>query len=190
MDIKIKPLNPALIEDYLYFFDNLVFTENPGWSKCYCYSFHFIGASKEWTKKNNRASVIDYISQGKMKGYLAYADDKPVGWCNANNRLNYERLLKYYDLIDKESDGICSIVCFVTNPEYRRQGIAQKILEQAITDYTSQNYNYIEAYPGKGELSCEKHYKGPLDMYLKSGFEIVKDLKNQLVVRKQLRVKN
>jgi hypothetical protein len=29
MDISVKPLMPDLLEDYLFFFDNLVFTENP-----------------------------------------------------------------------------------------------------------------------------------------------------------------
>ena len=29
MNIEIKPLHPDLIDDYLYFFDNVGFTDNP-----------------------------------------------------------------------------------------------------------------------------------------------------------------
>jgi ribosomal protein S18 acetylase RimI-like enzyme len=187
MNITIKPLTPDLIQDYLFFFDNLIFTENPDWSCCYCFSFHFVGTYKQWNRANNRASVIKYINEQKLTGYLAYSNNRPVGWCNANNRLNYERLLKYFDLINNQNDKICSIVCFLISPEYRRKGIAQKLLEQICTDYLIQDYNYIEAYPGKGRLSCEKHFKGPLELYMKFDFKIEKEYSNYYVVRKKLK---
>jgi ribosomal protein S18 acetylase RimI-like enzyme len=187
MHISIKPLSVDLLNDFLFFFDNIVFTENPDWSKCYCYSFHFIGTDDQWNKEDNRSSVIQLITENKMHGYLAYFDNNPVGWCNVNNRLNYERLLKYYDIVDNPSDKVCSIVCFVISPDLRRKGIAQKILEQIIIDYTSLDYDYLEAYPGKGNLSCEKHYKGPLDLYEKYNFKIIKEYPEYYVVRKYLR---
>ena len=128
MNFNIKPLTPGLLKDYLYFFDNIVFTENPDWSKCYCFSYHFIGTKEQWNREDNRSSVIKYVNENLMTGYLAYYNEKPVGWCNANDRLNYQRLLKYYDLIDNPDDKVCSIVCFLIHPDYRRQGIAQQIL--------------------------------------------------------------
>lgn len=187
MDIIIKPLTPDLLKDYLFFFDNIVFTDNPDWSICYCFSYHFIGTSEQWNKEENRSSAIRYINEGKMLGYLAYSGDKPVGWCNVNNRLCYERLLKYYDLIDNPEDKVCSIVCFLMEPDYRRKGIAQKIIEQICADYSIQNYDYIEAYPGKGKLSCEGHFKGPLELYEKFDFKIEKEFDDYLVVRKKLK---
>jgi ribosomal protein S18 acetylase RimI-like enzyme len=187
MHLLIKKLTADLLNDFLFFFDNIVFTENPHWSKCYCYSFHFTGTDEQWNKEENRASVIKLIEENKMTGYLAYHDDKPVGWCNVNNRNNYQRLLKYYDLVDNPHDKVSSIVCFVINPDVRRQGIAQKILEQIIIDCSSQDYDYLEAYPGKGKLSSEKHYKGPLTMYEKYNFKIIKEYPDYYVVRKYLR---
>src|SRR5665648_158455 len=100
MNISIKALTPDLLKDYLFFFDNIIFTENPDWSRCYCFSFHFVGSNEQWNKEANRSSVTEYIRSNKMTGYLAYLDNNPIGWCNANIRLNYQRLLKYYDLID------------------------------------------------------------------------------------------
>ncbi|WP_366521734.1 GNAT family N-acetyltransferase [uncultured Proteiniphilum sp.] len=122
-----------------------------------------------------------------MTGYLTYYEDKPVGWCNANNRLNYQRLLKYYDLIDNPHDKVCSIVCFLIHPDYRREGIAKKILERICKDYSMQDYDYIEAYPGKGDLSCEGHYRGPLELYGKYDFKIKKEYDDYYVVRKELK---
>jgi ribosomal protein S18 acetylase RimI-like enzyme len=189
MEITIKPLTPDLLNDYLSFFDNITFKENPDWSSCYCFSYHFIGTKKQWNRANNRSSAINFINDRKMTGYLAYSDNKPIGWCNANNRLNYQRLLKYYDLIDNPADRACSIVCFLIHPAYRRQGIAQKILDQICKDYCSQDYDYIEAYPGKGDLSCEGHYRGPLGLYQKNGFELKKEYADYYVVRKKLKTK-
>jgi hypothetical protein len=45
----------------------------------------------------------------------------------------------------------------------------------------------LEDYPGKGILSCEGHYKGPLELYLKSGVQIEKQYSEYFVVRKKLR---
>jgi len=187
MDITIKALSADSIDDFLYFFDNIVFSENPDWSKCYCYSFHFTGTDDQWNKEDNRSSVIKLINENKMTGYLAYSENKPVGWCNANNRLNYQRLLKFYDLVDNPDDKACSIVCFTINPDFRRKGVAQKLLQQICTDYSLLGYDYLEAYPGKGRLSCENHYKGPLDLYEKFDFKIVKDYDDYSVVRKPLK---
>ena len=49
------------------------------------------------------------------------------------------------------------------------------------------NYDYIEAYPGKGKLSCKGHFKGPLELYKKFDFKIVKEYNDYFVVRKKLK---
>src|SRR5665648_3611 len=132
MKLTIKPLSPDLLKDYLYFFDHVVFAENPDWSACYCFSFHFTGSNEQWKKETNRASACDFIKEGKLTGYLVYDDDKPIGWCNVNVRSNYQRLMKYYDLVDNPDDKVCSIVCFLIHPDYRRMGIAKKYCNKSI----------------------------------------------------------
>jgi len=186
MDIIVKPLIPDLLYDYLFFFDHMVFAEHPDWSKCYCYSFHFTGPDEQWNKKENRTAVIKLIKEDKMRGYLAYSNNKPIGWCNANNRNNYQRLRRIYELDDDTKENICSIVCFLISPEFRRKGIAKMLLERIIEDYSFNNYDYIEAYPMKNELSCEKNYKGPLSLYKRNNFRIVKAYDNYNVVRREL----
>jgi ribosomal protein S18 acetylase RimI-like enzyme len=187
MDIEIKPLTPELLDDYLYFFDHMAFTENPDWSVCYCFSYHFIGTKEQWNKDENRSLVIHFVHENKMTGYLAYAGDKPVGWCNANNRSNYQRLIKYHNLIGNPDDKVCSIVCFLIHPDFRRQGIAQKILDRVCQDYSNLGYNYVEAYPGKGNLSCEGNFRGPIQLYEKYDFKIKKEFDDYFVMRKELK---
>lgn len=186
MKITVKALGPQLLDDYLHFFDNMVFTENPGWSKCYCYSFHFTGRNEEWNKEQNRIAVSELIKNGGMTGYLAFLDNTPIGWCNVNNRNKYQRLSMCYDLDIDPKDKAASVVCFIVSPQYRRKGIARKMLEQIINDYSKLGYDYLEAYPEATQTSSEKNYKGPMRLYTKLGFEIVKTIDNYHVVRRKL----
>ena len=43
MNIAIKALSLDLIDDFLYFFDEIAFTDNPEWSGCYCVFYHHNG---------------------------------------------------------------------------------------------------------------------------------------------------
>ncbi|MFX0076334.1 MAG: GNAT family N-acetyltransferase, partial [Candidatus Hermodarchaeota archaeon] len=75
MNLIIKQLTPDLLEDFLNFFDNIAFTDNPDWADCYCRFYHFPGSMKEWsraTKEQNRSAVINLINEKKMTGLLAY----------------------------------------------------------------------------------------------------------------------
>jgi len=182
MDIIIKALSPELVNDYLYFFDHMIFSEHPDWSKCYCYSYHFNGPNEAWTKENNRKVVTELISQGKMHGYLAYHNEKPIGWCNSNNKLNYQALTETQDA----RFIICSIVCFLISPEYRGQGIAKTLLDHVVHDYSLKDYDYIEAYPHKAGNSCEKNYHGTLSMYERLGFKVLAEHPDHYIVRKKI----
>lgn len=187
MDFIIKPLTKDLKNDYLYFFDNIIFEENPDRHKCYCYDYHFLGDVETCTRETSRSSVIDLINEGKLTGYLVFDKDKPIGWCNANNRSNYQRLLRDFDLVDNPDDVVCSIVCFLIHPDYRRQGIAQKILEKIIEDYSNKDCDYLEAYPRKKALSNEGNFKGPLKLYKRFNFEIHKEQDYYYVMRKKIK---
>ena len=153
MDVEIKPLTNELKEHYLFLFDNMIHKENPEWSKCYCNDFHFLGDVETCTRDISRSLIINRINENELQGYLAFKNDKAIGWCNANDRANYQRLLRDYDLVDNPDDKVCSIVCFLIHPDFRRQGIAQKILKKILEDYSNKDFDYFEAYPKKGELS-------------------------------------
>jgi ribosomal protein S18 acetylase RimI-like enzyme len=126
------------------------------------------------------------IEKNTMKGYLAYDKGLPVGWCNANNRLNYQLLTQSFDLVDPGHAKICSIVCFLIHPDYRRMGIVKHLLDRIIKDYKAMGYAYIEAYPGTGNLSAEKLYRGPLHLYERLGFARIKESQEHVVVRLRL----
>lgn len=187
MGFTIAPVSRDNVEDYLRFFDNMKFPNHPDWEICYCYSFHFVGSEEEWNdRENNRASVKRLISEGKMKGYLAYEGKNPIGWCNANDKLNYERLKLDNSLWDNTTYKICSVVCFVINPEYRNQKVATRLLTQVCDDYRKKDYRFVEAYPRKGDRPYDDHFPGPPSMYEKLGFQIIRETGGFCIVRKDL----
>ena len=73
---------------------------------------------------------------------------------------------------------------FLIHADCRRQGIAQKILEKIIKDYSDKGYDYLEAYPKKRELSCEGNFKGPFELYRKYDFKVNKEYDDYYVMRK------
>lgn len=189
MEITIKPLSPEILDDWLYFFEKIGFADNPDWAGCYCHFYHFPGSIKKWKKqsaKQNRTASIDLIRSGEMHGFLAYLNDKPVGWCNINKRDKYAKKIYKDDSSDSPEKKIAGIVCFLIAHTNRRQGIARNILKYAISHYKQKNYDIIESYPRKGELSDAHSYRGPISLYKSEGFTIHKELKEIYIMRKCL----
>jgi GNAT superfamily N-acetyltransferase len=190
MDLIIKPLTPEILDDWLYFFEEIGFADNPDWSGCYCHFYHFTGTIKEWeeqTKEENRKASTDLVLSGKMNGFLAYIDNKPVGWCNINSRENFSKTLYEDDSPDSPGKKIAGIVCFLIAHTNRKQGIARKILKQAISHYKDRKYDIIESYPRTGKLSDAHSYRGPVSLYKSEGFIIHKELENLSIMRKYLK---
>jgi hypothetical protein len=109
----IRELTPELLDDYLSFFDHDAFADHPEWGFCYCRLHHFPHAQRDWretTGCENREAVIDLILNGVLRGFLAYSENKPVGWCNAGPRV---RMTTTPDYEEPDADVIGSIMCFV-----------------------------------------------------------------------------
>jgi len=189
MKFIVKPLSPELIDDFLYYFDEIGFSNNPDWSGCYCYFHYCPGSTQDWmarTKKQNREASKSLILSRKLNGFLAYDNDTPIGWINVDLKENYLKLP-----IDKEIEGsikgtIASIVCFLIAPTYRKKGIARKLLQESIKQLKNKGIKIIESYPRVGDLSDAHSYHGPFSLYKAEGFKVVKELENIYVMQKIL----
>jgi GNAT superfamily N-acetyltransferase len=172
--IEIRPLAPALADDYLALFDR-AFPDNPWWSGCYCLFHH--AAEEPWSAgpdaaAAHRAARAEQLACGDAPGYLAYLDGRPVGWLNAGPRQAYSNLR---GLPDGEL-GDALILCFVVAPDARRKGVASALLDFALQDLAHRGLTAVLAYPPharRDELTWEaSSYKGTLSMYLSRGFEL------------------
>ena len=153
------------------------------------------GNGLEGWKRALRESAERMVQAGEIKGYLAFDNGIAIGWCNANDRLNYYRTGEFdlHTLPEDEeythsivSGEVKAIVCFEISPEYRGKGIATQLLRRICDDAKVEGYKYVEAYPVKGGENIEMAFTGPLRLYEKAGFEIVELSGNTYTVRKKL----
>ncbi len=209
-EITIKALTPALIEDYFDFFDNRAFSDGSPYYPCYCNAFNLsleqlkrnvfdkapeYGEGKEGLRLALRASAWKMVQGGTIQGYLAYDNDIAVGWCNANDRLNYFRVGEF-DIDDAPQDSVpsdCpkkgfikSVVCFEISPEYRGQGIAGKLLDRICLDAASDGYSFVEAYPKDKNKDNTLSFTGPYKLFERAGFTEYSRSGSTIIMRKTL----
>jgi GNAT superfamily N-acetyltransferase len=208
--IEIKKLTPDLLEDYLDFFDHRAFSDGSPFYPCYCSAFNMSkkrilnelylqaeingGGSEGW-KKALRDSAVKMVKSSEIQGYLAFDNATAVGWCNANDRLNYYRVGEF-DLSAVPQDEPCddclsngevkSVVCFEICPEYRGKGIATLLLDRICQDARSDGYTYVEAYPVNSKDIQALAFTGPRQLYEKAGFIVAAQRGSMLIMRKQL----
>ncbi len=189
--IRVEPLTPDRVADYLNFFDHKAFVDNPGWASCYCRFYVANHAEKRWqdrTRDENRAAIAARIQAGQHHGYLAYAGDQVVGWVHAAPRSVLPVLQTDPDLVIDDLDQIGSLVCFNIAKDYRRQGVARKLLDAACEGFAQQSLRYAEGYPRKNTISEAVNYKGPLALYQAAGFTAFRDFDEFVIMRKALHI--
>ena len=186
--LDIRPLVPARRDDYLEFFEQRAFTDNPQWDSCYCHFPHADHAAKEWSQRSgeeNRAAVCARIADGRMSGWLAYVDGRTVGWCNAGP---CSAVAGLFDELEPLADRIGAIVCFVVAPEHRGQGVARALLAAACDGLAARGFEWAQGYPLKdADASAAESHFGPLALYREAGFEEAGAIgKRRVKMRKRL----
>ena len=186
MDLEIKKLDPSMTDDFLYFFDDIAFCDNPDWADCYCCFFYF-PSGRGWeqrTGEQKREYAASRIEDGRLNGFIAYVDGKPAGWVNADDISNYERILADDDIPQAAAKKAGAIVCFVIDHRHRGRGIASALLEAACDDFIRQGFDVIEAYPRKKPENEASKYHGTVAMYERNGFAITGEADDFYIVRR------
>ncbi len=196
LQVTVRELNPALLNDFLHFFDKEAFTDFPEWSECYCGFYETPGENWDASAESgpeHRAAKTERIQAGKAHGLLAYVDGKVVGWCNAQRRSAFTNMRRYSVVIEDPAEPVGSIMCFLVAPPYRGQGVCTALLNAACDTFLSDNLKIAEGYPTTSPPKrdreipwAEENYKGPLSIYLKAGFKVHRQLERFAIVRKNL----
>ena len=195
VEVEVRELNPALLADYLAFFDK-AFSDFPYWAGCYCGFYDTPGTDWDPSVKagpEHRAARSESIRTGKAQGLLAYVDGKPVGWCNAQPRSSFINMRSYKVAVTDPEDPVGSVMCFLVSPEHRSKGVCTALLNAACGMFKRHGLKVAEGYPTTNPSKrsweipwAEENYKGPLSVYLRNGFKIHKQLERFAIVRKQL----
>jgi ribosomal protein S18 acetylase RimI-like enzyme len=194
MNIEIRKLTPALAEDYARFFDETPHNEEFK-RKCYCVSWRADAAKgASWPDKTSerRAVAIERVKNGHIQGYLAYDDNKVVGWCNANTKSDCQEVIqhmfrKHMQLPFEgcnDDERIKFIFCFTIAPDYRRKGIASQLLEHVCNDAKADGFDFVEVFTKK-EFANDG-FRGVFEMYEKHGFSVHVEQDRSVVMRRGL----
>lgn len=187
--VEIRDVTPDRLGDYQAFFDRDAFRDYPAWQFCYCMETHFGGTPDEQiarTGADNRRDMSQMIADGQVTALLAYAEGKPVAWCNYGPTPRLAGIMQKLKLDPAEQAGVGSIACFVIAAPYRGHGLATRLLDAACERLAARGLKWAEAYPARSGDSPQHNFRGPLAMYLAAGFEPYRELERQVVVRKRL----
>ena len=189
-DVEIVDVTPDRVSTYQHFFDDIAFRDFPAWQDCYCMETHQAESEEEAgvrTAAENRRDMSEGIEQRKVTALLAIVGGEPVGWCNYGETTRLAGVMRRFKLEAASQKGVGSVACFVIASPYRGHGVASQLLDAAIERLRARGVREIEAYPPRaGEETPQGNYRGPLEMYLRAGFEPYRELERNVVMRKKL----
>ena len=155
-----------------------LFGANGACGGCWCMHWRVEKGGATWKAckgEPNRRAFLKLLKQGRAQGTLAFAEDKPVGWCNFAPREEFPRLQRSRVLSYKAAPGTWSINCFFIAPGWRRQGIAGALLEVAIETAFDRGARVVEAYPTPQKpdqkLPAAFAWTGTRSLFAKAGFK-------------------
>lgn len=191
MELKIRRLSPELAEDFLYFFDEVAFSDHPEWSPCYCLESHLDSSQDRGLEgAARRSKAEEMVRSALMQGYLAYDGERPVGWCNADRREAYPDIAADSRRLNQSrNEKIKAVYCFLIAPEMRKKGVASALLQRVVEDAQKEGYDAVEGYPqtlksGAPEWTA---YHGPEELYRQCGFRRL-SVQERIIMRRELQI--
>ncbi len=188
-EVDIRDVTPELVSEFQRFFDDYAFRDYPAWQSCYCMETHRTQSDEEWaarTAADNRRDMSQLVQDGKVTALLAFADGKPVGWLNYGETTHLAGVMKRFGLEAAEHEGVGSLSCFVIAAPYRGHGIATQLLDRALERMRERGLRAAEAYPADTDDAPQSNYRGPLQMFVRAGFERYRDAGKHQILRKRL----
>jgi GNAT superfamily N-acetyltransferase len=187
--ITIKRLTADLFPEYIQLHESVSFEHAPQWQGCYCLYYHSNLSFSEWVA-TTKAAKTDLLKQtfddGRLKGFLAYEGTRPVGWLNVNDLSAFIRLsplLEPYRALGR----VAVSICFLIEKDHRGQGLARRLLDEAIAFYRAQGYDAMLSLPTPEEADGPRRYRGTYHMYIERGYTEISADGQPLVMKLSLK---
>jgi GNAT superfamily N-acetyltransferase len=185
MVVEVHPLTPERWADF-----ERLFGPRGAYGGCWCMWPRLRSSeNNRVTATERKEGIRTIVSAGGQPGLLAYVDGEVAGWVSMDRR---ERLLHFENsrrlkALDRP-DGLWSVVCFVIDKRYRKQGMMARLLEAAAEYAREHGANVLEAYPIEpaGDLKRFDGFTGVASTFRRAGFVQVGGTDRDLVMRKEL----
>ena len=170
MKIAIKQLNSENKQDFYQVHSDQLYG---GWCFCAAWWVPTWEGFGERTSAENRAVREELFAKQTYDGYIVYFDDEPQGWCQAGKRDQFPLLLNKFTL--EPDEEVWAVTCMAIPEHFQGMGVTHKILALIIAELRSRGVKRLQAYP-KADTNLPKmdNWTGPLSLYLKAGFKVIK----------------
>ncbi len=167
-------------------FDRM-FQKHKGCGGCWC-TYHLCGNSEfeHMQREERREFHKNLIDAGVGTGIICYLNGIPVGWCQFGpaNMFQHDNRKKTYRAFDKTNElkPDWRITCVFVDKSYRGQGLARKVLAEAVRTIKDMGGGVTEAFPFVIPGKKIPEYTGSVEMYQAEGFEEVARLGKYIVL--------
>jgi len=171
MTYKVVPLSKDNKEDLFRLFEENSYVHQREWKSCYCRFYHTSCTMHHWMSKSaesNKTEAIEAIDAQKMHGFLAYDQDRCIGWLNAGSILSYPRIHKSI-IPEYLNDRVALTICYVVADDFIGKKVASALLDTAIETLKTKEFEMMMAIPVENPIN-EKSYRGFKQMYLNRGY--------------------
>ncbi len=154
-----------------------LFGKNGACGGCWCMWWRMTAAEFAAKKgdKNKRAMKA-MVARGEVPGILAYHEGRAIGWCSIASREEFPRLERSRILKRIDDRPVWSIVCFYVKKEFRRRGVMEGLIAEAIHYAKKRKAKIVEGYPVDPKRPNTPDvfvYTGLAGAFRKAGFEEV-----------------
>lgn len=190
--VEVVPFEPAHAPELAELFDR---ADNA----CYCRYFHFAGDKYAWQDRLanapalNRRDMLEAacVASPEVQGVIARQskERRAVGWMKVTpsgslDKLYQGRLYRGLPCFDRPTEGVYTFGCFFIDPEFRGQGLAQRLVQVGIELVKGLGGRSIEALPRGDETVPEpERWLGRPSLFADAGFRVVHDFAPYPVLR-------
>lgn len=187
MEITIKPLAPGMAGEFFRYFEAGAFPPGDPRANCYCLESRLTDEPRYVEVFDRRMAAKSLIDSGEMTGYLLYDGERPVGWCNAGDKLGYRPICENKDFYtgDWKPGEVGILYCLDIAADCQGQGLASLVMERFLADAKARGFRYAEGYPFANR-DYPWQYRGPVRLYEKLGFRLFGEGPGFFIYRKEL----
>ena len=168
MTLKIRPLTPDLwpeLED--------LFGKKGACNGCWCMYCRIGSAYRKQPADRNKAAFRAIVKRGPPPGLLAFDGDKAAGWCQLTPRDDLPALDRSWRLKRVDDLPVWALSCFYVRIGYRRQGVTQALIREALKVAKRAKAPALEAYPFDAAVSPSSTSTGYVSTFARAGFKVV-----------------
>ena len=168
MQLTIRPLTPDLWPDL-----EDLFGKKGACNGCWCMYCRIGAPYRKQPASRNKAAFRQVVQSGPPPGLLAFHGDLAVGWCQLTPRDHLPALDRSWRLKRVDELPVWALSCFYVRIGYRRQGVTQALIVEALKVAKRMHAPALEAYPFDAELSPSASSTGYVSTFARAGFKVI-----------------